>query len=182
MGKKTIEIRVRATVEEESVEEKLLAFLEDEAAIPFKKSEMWIKAAKICWLSLALKYKQCSQDEIEESLYDCDYSWELHWEFLLNKTRMRLARIRHRVGEVNSTAKEANSHIEQGTWYTGKTDSERLSLTSQSRSISTREPRLNVRSHKSSDELKSEDSIVINDEPVPQSFNLFGNSIISKQG
>ncbi len=108
MGKKTIEIRVRATVEEGSIEEKLLAFLDDEAAIPFKKSEMWIKAAKMCWLSLALKYKQCSPDEIEESLYDCDYSWELHWEFLLNKARMRLGRIRHRVSEVNSSAKEVD--------------------------------------------------------------------------
>lgn len=49
MVKKTIEIRVRATVEEGSVEEKLLAFLDDEAAIPFKKSEMWMKAAKMCW-------------------------------------------------------------------------------------------------------------------------------------
>jgi hypothetical protein len=108
VGKKTIEIRVRATVEEGSIEEKLLAFLDDEAAIPFKKSEMWIKAAKMCWLSLALKYKQCSPDEIEESLYDCDYSWELHWEFLLNKARMRLGRIRHRVSEVNSSAKEVD--------------------------------------------------------------------------
>lgn len=180
MGKKTIEIRVRATVEEGSVEEKLLAFLDDEAAIPFKKSEMWIKAAKMCWLSLALKYKQSSPDEIEESLYDCDYSWELHWEFLLNKARMRLARVRHRVYETNSSAKEVNHQIQPGSWYAGKTDGDLLPSNSQSNSEITNEQHLDVRSCKS-DELESEDSVVFSSEPIPPAFNLFGKSIISKQ-
>lgn len=181
MGKKTIEIRVRATVEEGSIEEKLLAFLDDEAAIPFKKSEMWIKAAKMCWLSLALKYKQCSPDEIEESLYDCDYSWELHWEFLLNKARMRLGRIRHRVSEVNSSAKEVDSQIQHQYGDARKTDSERLSLNNQSNNGVTSQSCINTKILQS-DELEDSDSALLNNEPIPQSFNLFGNSIISKQG
>ncbi len=174
MGKKTIEIRVRATVEEGSIEEKLLAFLDDEAAIPFKKSEMWIKAAKMCWLSLALKYKQCSPDEIEESLYDCDYSWELHWEFLLNKARMRLGRIRHRVSEVNSSAKEIDSQIQQSNGDARKTSvGSDNGVTSQS-CLNTKI----LQSH----ELEDSDNALPDNEPIPQSFNLFGNSIISKQG
>lgn len=190
MGKKTIEIRVRATVEEGSVEEKLLAFLDDEAAIPFKKSEMWIKAAKMCWLSLALKYKQCPQDEIEESLYDCDYSWELHWEFLLNKARMKLARIRHRVGEVHMSAKEVDSQIQHQYWNAGKTDSDRQPLHSQSNTGVTSQSRLNTKIVQS-DELEDGDGREANrlrhrapqdNEPIPQAYNLFGNSIISKQG
>lgn len=181
MGKKTIEIRVRATVEEGSVEEKLLAFLDDEAAIPFKKSEMWIKAAKMCWLSLALKYKQCSQDEIEESLYDCDYSWELHWEFLLNKARMRLARIRHRASEVNGLAKEVGSQIQHQYWDAGKTDSELLPLPSQPNNSVTSQSCLNTKIVQS-DELKDGDSALSDNEPIPQAYNLFGDSIISKQG
>jgi hypothetical protein len=181
VGKKTIEIRVRATVEEGSVEEKLLAFLDDEAAIPFRKSEMWIKAAKMCWLSLALKYKQCSPDEIEESLYDCDYSWELHWEFLLNKARMKLARIRHRVSEVNSSAKELESQIQQQYWDAGKPDSDRLPLPSHSDNGVTSQSKLNTKIVQS-DELEDSSSVALNNESIPQSFNLFGNSIISKQG
>lgn len=181
MGKKTIEIRVRATVEEGSVEEKLLAFLDDEAAIPFKKSEMWIKAAKMCWLSLALKYKQCPQDEIEESLYDCDYSWELHWEFLLNKARMRLARIRHRVSEVHVSTKEVDSQIQQSNWDAGKTDSDRLPSPSHANNGVTSQSDLQTKIVQS-DELKDRDSALSGNEPIPQSFNLFGNSIISKQG
>lgn len=179
MGKKTIEIRVRATVEEGSVEEKLLAFLDDEAAIPFKKSEMWLKAAKMCWLSLALKYKQCPQDEIEESLYDCDYSWELHWEFLLNKARMRLGRIRHRVSEFHVSAKEVDSHVQQSSWDAGKTDSDRLPLPSQLERGITSEPHLSSIERYQHDELK--DSQVTAKEAVAQSYNLFGDSIISKQ-
>lgn len=178
MGKKTIEIRVRATVEEGSVEEKLLAFLDDEAAIPFKKSEMWIKAAKMCWLSLALKYKQCPQDEIEESLYDCDYSWELHWEFLLNKARMRLARIRHRVSEVNSSAKEVDSQVQHQYWDAG---SDRLPLPSHSDSGVTSQSKLNTKIVQS-DELEDGDRSSQGNEPVSQAYNLFGSSIISKQG
>ena len=181
MGKKTIEIRVRATVEEGSVEEKLLAFLDDEAAIPFKKSEMWIKAAKMCWLSLALKYKQCPQDEIEESLYDCDYSWELHWEFLLNKARMRLARIRHRVSEVNSSAKEVDSQIQHQYWDASKIDNKRLPLSSYANIGVTSQSELDTKLVQS-DELDDGDSVTLDKEPMPQSFNLFGNSIISKQG
>ena len=181
MGKKTIEIRVRATVEEGSIEEKLLAFLDDEAAIPFKKSEMWIKAAKMCWLSLALKYKECSPDEIEESLYDCDYSWELHWEFLLNKARMRLARIRHRVSEVNSSANGVDIQIQQSNGDARKTDSERLPLNNQSNNGVTSQSCLDTKTMQS-DELENGDSALLNNEPIPQSFNLFGNSIISKQG
>jgi hypothetical protein len=181
VGKKTIEIRVRATVEEGSVEEKLLAFLDDEAAIPFKKSEMWIKAAKMCWLSLALKYKQCPPDEIEESLYDCDYSWELHWEFLLNKARMRLARIRHRAGEVYVSAKEFDSQIHQRKGNAGETDSERLPLNNQSNNGITSQSCLDTKIVQS-DELEDGDNVLPDNEPIPQSFNLFGNSIISKQG
>lgn len=181
MGKKTIEIRVRATVEEGSVEEKLLAFLDDEAATPLKKSEMWIKAAKMCWLSLALKYKQCPQDEIEESLYDCDYSWELHWEFLLNKARMRLARIRHRVSEVNSSAKEVDRQIHHQYWDAGKTDRDCLPLPSHSDNGVTSQSKLDTKIVQS-DELEDGDRFSQNNEPVPQAYNLFGSSIISKQG
>lgn len=181
MGKKTIEIRVRATVEEGSIEEKLLAFLDDEAAIPFKKSEMWIKAAKMCWLSLALKYKQCSPDEIEESLYDCDYSWELHWEFLLNKARMRLGRIRHRVSEVNSSAKEVDSQIQHQYWDAGKTDSDRLRLPSHSDNGVTSQSKLNTKILQS-DELEDGEVSLQGNEPIPEAYNVFGNSIISKQG
>ncbi len=135
---------------------------------------MWIKAAKMCWLSLALKYKQCSPDEIEESLYDCDYSWELHWEFLLNKARMRLGRIRHRVSEVNSSAKEVDSQIQQSNGDARTTSvGTGGGVTSQSC--------LNTKTVQSR-ELEDSDNALPDNEPIPQSFNLFGNSIISKQG
>lgn len=187
MVKKTVEIRVRATVEEGSIEEKLLEFLSDEDAIPYKKSEMWMKAAKMCWLSLALKYNKCSQDEIEESLYECDYSWELHWEFLLTKARMRLARIRHRVYCVNPLVRRADLEMEQADWdegnleknsfpFSGKSDSRDISR--QANNATATELRTNAGTDQSED---PDNNTVLNDEPTPKPFNLFGNSIISKQ-
>ena len=188
MGKKTVEIRVRATVEEGSVEEKLLAFLDDEAAIPYKKSEMWMKAAKMCWLSLALKYKQCSQDEIEESLYDCDYSWEMHWEYLLNKARIRLARIRHRVYAVNPSFREADSQMPQMNWHESNSEKNPISnsrdlgsrvISGQVSNVNASEVDANILSA-SGKELEEDTVLKGQDAPLP--FNLFGNSIISKQG
>jgi hypothetical protein len=175
--KKTVEIRVRATVEEGSVEEKLLAFLDDEAAIPFKKSEMWMKAAKMCWLSLALKYKKCSQEEVEESLYDCDYSWELHWEFLLNKARMRLARIRHRVYAVNPSVGVPDTQMERTSCHADNWEKNSSPFNSEpdSRAISGQ-----ASNSSASEELES--GAVPRDKDNSEPFNLFGNSIISKQG
>ena len=186
MVKKTIEIRVRATVEEGSVEEKLLAFLDDEAAIPFKKSEMWMKAAKMCWLSLALKYKQCSPDEIEESLYDCDYSWEMHWKYLLTKARLRLARIRHRVYSVNPSVRETDTEMSRTNWHQGNCESNPISnnrdpgsrgISAQVSNANASEASTNVLT--TSDEELEDDVVKSKDAPLP--FNLFGNSIISKQ-
>lgn len=184
MVKKTVEIRVRATVEEGSVEEKLLAFLDDEAAIPFKKSEMWMKAAKMCWLSLALKYKKCPPDEIEESLYDCDYSWEIHWEYLLTKARLRLARIRHRVCAVNPSLREANTEISSTNWNKGNSEKSSFSSSSEvdSRVFAGQVNNANevdVNALTTSDE-ELEDSAVLKGIDTPKPFNLFGNSIISK--
>lgn len=188
MVKKTIEIRVRATVEEGSAEEKLLAFLDDEAAIPYKKSEMWLKAAKMCWLSLALKYKQCSPDEIEESLYDCDYSWEMHWEYLLTKARIRRSRIRHRVYAVEPSIREADTEISRMNGDEGNFAKNSISLSNgadsrvissgQVNNVNTSKVATNTRS--ASDE-ELEDTAVLKGEDAPTPFNLFGNSIISKQ-
>lgn len=187
MVKKTVEIRVRATVEEGSVEEKLLAFLDDEAAIPFKKSEMWMKAAKMCWLSLALKYKQCSPDEIEESLYDCDYSWEMHWEYLLTKARLRLARIRHRVYPVNLAVREADTEISRTNWHQGNCESNPISNSRDlgSRGISAQASNVNASevctNTLTTSDQELENGAVFKDKDAPLPFNLFGNSIISKQ-
>lgn len=181
MAKKTIEIRVRATVEEGSVEEKLLAFLDDEAAIPFKKSEMWIKAAKMCWLSLALKYKKCSPEEIEESLYDCDYSWEMHWEYLLTKARLRLARIRHRVYAVNPSIREADTEMSRTSWHEGNSDgSEADSRVIAGQVSNANRSEVGINALSASDE-ELEDSAALKGQDAPLPFNLFGNSIISKQ-
>lgn len=188
MVKKTIEIRVRATVEEGSVEEKLLAFLDDEAAIPYKKSEMWLKAAKMCWLSLALKYKQCSPDEIEESLYDCDYSWEMHWEYLLTKARIRRSRLRHRVYAVEPSVREVDTEISRTNWdernfgkgpifFSNEADS-RVISSGQVNNANTGEIGTNVL-NASDEELEGDSVLKGEDAPIP--FNLFGNSIISKQ-
>jgi hypothetical protein len=185
--KKTVEIRVRATVEEGSVEEKLLAFLDDEAAIPFKKSEMWMKAAKMCWLSLALKYKQCSPDEIEESLYDCDYSWEMHWEYLLTKARLRLARIRHRVYPVNPSIRETDTEMSQTNWHQGNLDKNPISNSREPRSRGIPEQASNVNASEvctntlTTSDKELEDGAVVKGTDAPLPFNLFGNSIISKQ-
>lgn len=186
MVKKTVEIRVRATVEEGSVEEKLLAFLDDEAAIPFKKSEMWMKAAKMCWLSLALKYKQCSPDEIEESLYDCDYSWEMHWEYLLTKARIRLARIRHRVYAVNPSVRETDTEMSRTNWYQANCESNLISNSLEPGSRGISEQGSNAKASEAgtnalttSDDELEDDVVKGKDAPLP--FNLFGNSIISKQ-
>lgn len=187
MGKKTVEIRVRATVEEGSVEEKLLAFLDDEAAIPYKKSEMWLKAAKMCWLSLALKYKQCSPDEIEESLYDCDYSWEMHWEYLLTKARIRRSRLRHRVHAVAPSLREADTEISRTNWDESNLEETHTSFSSEKGNRVLPEQVSNTKvSEVSTNTLdtfnqETEDDSVLKGEDAPMPFNLFGNSIISKQ-
>ena len=87
---------------------------------------------------------------------------------------MRLGRIRHRVSEVNSSAKEVDSQIQQSNGDARKTSvGIDNGVTSQSC--------LNTKILQS-DELEDGDSVGSDNEPIPQSFNLFGNSIISKQG
>ena len=94
---------------------------------------------------------------------------------------MRLGRIRHRASEVNSSTKEVDIQIQQSNGDARKTDSERLPLNNQANNGVTSQSYLNTKTLQSN-ELEDGDSALLDNEPIPQSFNLFGNSIISKQG
>ncbi|BAY14078.1 hypothetical protein [Calothrix sp. NIES-2098] len=155
MGKRTFEIRLRATVEEDSPEAMLMEFLQDEQARPYSKNEMLMIAAKVCWLPLACQHQTNSHTKAVQLLYDAEYRWQLHSLYLRTKLGVGSLRI------INN----ANSHQQQ---------KEASILVEASTTTTAQNHELEIESQQVIDDLSLE-----LDSPL-EPFNPFGNSIISK--
>lgn len=155
MVKRTFELRLRATVEEDSPEAMLMEFLQDEQARPYSKNEMLMIAAKVCWLPLACQHQTNSHAKAVQILFDAEYRWQLHSQYLRTKLGVRpsidISNLNHHL-EVTPTAVEVQV------------------------STTTTTP---------IDESNTQPQELINDQTldldsVLEPFNPFGNSIISK--
>ncbi len=93
MAKKSFEIRLRKTVEIGSWEEILLSFLDDKSALPYSKVEMLMIAAMICWLPLGCQYKKQSSSDIRQALYDAQYRWENHYQYLQHRVGVKVPNV-----------------------------------------------------------------------------------------
>jgi hypothetical protein len=161
MVKRTFEIRLRATVEEDSPEAMLMEFLQDEQARPYSKNEMLMIAAKVCWLPLACQHQTNSYSKAVQLLYDAEYRWQLHSLYLRTKLGVRSHRDINSQRDINN----ANSHREI---------TEASVLVEDSTTITAQNDELNIEPQ----QLKDDQSLEL--DSVLEPFNPFGNSIISK--
>ncbi len=88
MPKRTIEIRTRISVEIGSPEEILWEYLKNKKVTPYPFHQMLTMAVTPFWLALAYQHNKYSENLVAQALEDGTYGWQLHDKYLHQKTRI----------------------------------------------------------------------------------------------
>jgi len=158
MSKKTIEIRTRISVEIGSPEEMLWEYLRNKKATPYPFHQMLRMAVTPFWLALAYQHNGYTENLVTQALEDGTYSWQLHDKYLHQKTR--IPRTQADGGEKSNTLSQFPT---QPTRIIDETDSE-----STLAAVSVKNGRI-------------ENKVTALHEGNSEPFNVFGQSIVSKQ-